>query len=70
MNTERMPIGFLEEAPGQKSSTRLISLLLVLAGIGLAYMEVQRGTTTGIPQWLIVTAIGGKVAAKVIERKG
>ena len=62
------PTGFLEEAPGVKSSTRLMSAIALLAGIGIGAAGIFTGTAThGLPEWLVTLAITGKVGGKVAE---
>ena len=74
---EKKPIGFLEEAAGEQSMMRLISL--VLTGVGLILcvtasvaglfgnantsVMVQMGTT------LLATGVGGKLFQKFGEAK-
>ena len=62
--------GFLEEAPGDKSSMRLMCFLSLLAAIGFGFLEVKAAASFPyVTTMFIVGAFAPKSVQKFAEKK-
>ena len=62
--------GFLEEAPGDKSSMRLMCFMSLLASFGFGYLELRAGSPFPyMTTMFIVGAFAPKSIQKFAERK-
>ena len=72
MTSTLAAVGFFDEAPGVRSSMRLMAVMSLLAGIASGLLTVMgRGSGDGvlITTMFLSAAFGGKLVQKGIEAK-
>lgn len=64
--------GYLEEAPGKSSSTRLMAMVSLVAAVAFGFLAVLRpdpaGNAAYVTTIFLVAAFGGKVGQKFAEQ--
>jgi hypothetical protein len=61
-------IGFLDEKPNHRSSTRLMSMLSLMASIGFGFAGILKPESAQTAVQLSVTFLTGSVAGKGINK--